>query len=383
MEEREVAILGGGPAGTALGTILQGRGIRTCVVDRKVFPRDKLCGGIVTEKTAALLREVFGERDLPWRHVTPEIELYRGAKRLASATTASSFYLVDRRELDQVLLERYRAAGGTVREGTRVREIRHGERRLILSDGTEISYRILVGADGAGSQVRREVVDPGWRPGAFCVEAERPADGASGPVRIYLSVAQGGYGWRLPKGDHETVGIGGDLGVVRDWRADLTAFSREIGAPVDPGAVRGAPISGGRYVPRPWGDGVLLVGDAAGLVDPITGEGLYLALCSARAAADAVWASMREGESLERGYARRTRRIRALMDSGRRFRRIFYHPRILPKVLDLMRGGQHAPAWFCENVLAEYRCTYDTIVPAYLKYRIGRAIVERGAREHL
>ena len=372
MEEYQAVIVGGGPAGAALGYLLQKQGLRTCIIEKGVFPREKLCGGLMTEKTVTLLERIYATREFPWRNVTSEVEIYLGTTRISRASTRSRFYLVERRDFDYDLIQRYRAAGGVVREGARVRTVEHRRRRLTLADGTGISYRVLVGADGANSQIRR-LIAPGYNEKNFCVEASATEPDDYGPVRVYFSVIPGAYGWRFPKGGYDAVGMGGEIVRGRDMKAMLEEFSRKVGAPVEPARIRGAMIPNGRYLRRPWREGLLLVGDAAGFIDPVTGEGIYFALLSATYAAAAVAALFREGRSFAETYAADIRRIHALMDSGNRFRRIFYLPALQPLLLRVRphsEGNHPVTAWACENILADYRCSYGRFLLMYPVLRL-------------
>ena len=379
MERYQAVIVGGGPAGSALGYLLRKEGISACVIERSVFPREKLCGGMLTEKTADLLEEIYGTRDFPCRNVTSDVEIFMGTTRISYASVKPRLYLVERREFDNELIERYKAAGGALREGVRVRDVDTRRRRLTLTDGTEIGYRVLIGADGANSRTRK-LVDPDYRANAFCAEATSPTPEASNPVRIYFGGMPGGYGWRFPKGGYDAVGIGGEIVKGYDMKAALIKFAEDAGAPVEPSKIRGAMISDGHYVRRPYKGSVLLIGDAAGLIDPVTGEGIYFALRSASYAASAIAALLRDGVSLADTYGADIRKIHAIMDSGNRCRRVFYNKLVQPLLLRVRPGNKErhpVTEWALENILADYHYTYGQFFLVYPFIRLRQKLERR------
>jgi geranylgeranyl reductase family protein len=289
VESYDVAVIGAGPAGSVTAIHLARAAARVLLVDKATFPRDKPCGGGLT------LRAV---RQLP---VDPapvvEHEVDRMTFRLAWHTRferrgkRGPFVLMtQRRRLDHYLAEQAAAAGAEFRDGMKVLVGSDSDRGLTLQiDGREIRPRIVVGADGANGTTARALGLGGPITHGVAFEGNAPFDEQYRNLAVIeLGTIPGGYGWVFPKGDHVNVGVGGWESEAPRLREHLAELCRRHGVDADAlESVRGhrLPLRRGGFVPARGR--ALLVGDAAGLVDPLTGDGMYEAFVSARLAADA------------------------------------------------------------------------------------------------
>jgi flavin-dependent dehydrogenase len=199
--------------------------------------------------------------------------------------------LTQRRRLDAFLAEQAVAAGVVFREGTGVRTVDRENSHIVVRAGQEtFEGRVLIAADGAngpsaklaGVDVRRQLgialegnVSPDVYPETW-----------KSTLGIDVGGAPGGYGWLFPKADHVNIGVGGWYHIGPTLRTRLEAMTRFYGFEADSlWGVRGHPLPI-RLPGSPLAAGnVLLVGDAAGLLDPLTGEGIFAAIWSGRAAA--------------------------------------------------------------------------------------------------
>ena len=286
----DVIVAGAGPAGSTAARHLARGGARVLVLDRARFPRDKPCGGGVTFRAdlagdlnldAVTEREIYGVR----------ISIKRG-RRFARESDTLLARMTQRSRLDEYLFEQAAAAGAEVRDGAGVRTIeatRTGVRVLAGCDAYEAL--VLIGADGINGVTARSA---GLHPSsetAVAFEANYPLDGALEDewgryIGLDLAGIPGGYGWVFPKGDHLNVGVGGWKYVGPTLRSELAALCSYYG--LDPSRLYGhrgyqLPLrrDGAPVVRGP----VMLAGDAAGLVDPLSGEGIWAAFVSGRAAA--------------------------------------------------------------------------------------------------
>ena len=293
VERFDVLVVGAGPAGSAAAIHLARGGARVLLADKARFPRDKPCGGGLTGRA---LRHVPCEVSPIVEHVVDRFVVrvgYRG--RFARRSAAPLILMTQRRRLDAFLAEHAAAVGADFRDDARV------ERLLLAADhvtalvgGSSVRASLVVGADGAnGIVARTAALGEGILTGV-ALEGNAPW-GALDPAPfertawVELGVVPGGYGWVFPKGDHGNVGVGAWLDEGPRLRHHLERLARVHG--LDPTALRnvrghrlpmrriGAPAARGR---------ALLVGDAAGLVDPLSGDGIYEAFVSARLAADAI-----------------------------------------------------------------------------------------------
>jgi geranylgeranyl reductase family protein len=366
----DIAIVGAGPAGSWTARQLAARGARVVLLDPS-HPREKPCGGGVTGRALAL---VAGAVDrlaavpiTSARFVdTAQGRSARVPLHADGVSAASDLLVASRNEFDGGLLEAARTAGATFLP-SRVRDIEvTGERvRLRLDQGT-CEAGFLVGADGANSLVRRRVAQP-FRRDQLSTAAGFFAHGTtSDEIVLEVTSDPPGYFWSFPRPGHLAIGVcaQSDSGVAAaTLRARTAQWIRNAGlAPDARLQAYGWPIPslGVEDFAQPVlaGPRWCLVGDAAGLVDPITREGIYFALRSAEFAADALGS----GHDPARVYANavRTAIVPELARAARlkagffrpRFARLFIDAvarsaRVRQVVADLVAGrqGYHDLKW--------------------------------------
>ena len=293
MDRFDVIVAGAGPAGSAAAHALANSGARVLLADRSRFPRDKPCGGGLTGRA---LRHVPCDVEPVVEHVVSTMVVRAGYRRSARGTSTETLVaMTQRRRLDLHLAEEAARAGADFRDGTPVGDV------VVTDDGVTarigehaVQAGYLVGADGANGVVARAAGLGEGIVRGVALEGNVPwraLDQAryAGSAWVELGVVPGGYGWVFPKGDHVNLGVGGWLDEGPRLRGHLERLAREHG--VDPSELTevrghrlpmrrpGAPAARGR---------VLLVGDAAGLVDPWSGDGMYEAFVSGRLAAEAI-----------------------------------------------------------------------------------------------
>lgn len=333
----DLVILGGGPAGAAAATTAARLGLRTLVIDKARFPRDKLCGGLFTGRARGEYRRIFG------RDLSPElfeerraISFFLGPQPMGRMEGVPPLYLTRRFDLDAHLLEMAGAAGAEMRTGCRVAQIDLSANRLRLEDGTEARYRVLIGADGVTSAVARALFGRAFDPDTigFALEKEMPPEPdpvIARTVRVDFGAADWGYGWSFPKRASTTVGVGGLQRLNPDMKARMHAYAALLDQG-DAEGMKGHFLPFGDYRRRPGRGNVLLAGDAAGFVDPITGEGIAHALRSGRLAAEAAALAIREGRADEAAplYSAATLDIRVALSTARILRPIVFSERMAP-----------------------------------------------------
>lgn len=371
LKKYDVAIVGGGPAGTTLGFLLQKAGIRNCIIDKQVFPREKLCGGLLTEKTLSLLKELYGTIQFPYERTTSSVNLYIGTHKLSSVITNSTFCLINRSNFDNYLLEQYKKCGGETYEGTRIQKIEPQSKHLILDNNTELAYHVLVGADGANSQVR-QIIDSTYRPEALCIEANFISENITDDIDVFFATVRNGYGWCFPKSNYYTIGIGGSIKLNKNIRESFIAFSNNINKPIADYNLKGAMVPFGKYVKDPCNNNVILIGDAAGLVDPITGEGIYFAIKSSKCAYDSIYKYFQDNIPINKSYPKAIKDIHLLIDNANFFKKIFFNEFMQKNFLKKLEGRTNITKYFCDNILANYKISYMQFPFTYINVRHKR-----------
>lgn len=330
----DLAVLGAGPAGTAAAVTAARAGLRVALIDRARFPRDKLCGGGVTGRAAAAMQKVFGllpepERTLEARHV----RLVAGGRVLGDWPAAPPILMVMRRDLDARLAGAALAAGAADLTGRRAKALEPGA--VVLEDGERIAARVILGADGAAGIAARSLHGRAFDPAevGFALETEATAQ-PGGAVEIDLTAAAWGYGWAFPKAGGLTVGLGGVQARNADLPARMAAYAARHGAAGL--RCKGAFIPSGRVVP---GRGaVLLAGDAAGAVDPVTGEGIAWAIDSGHRAGLAAVQALAAGDPARAAdlHWRAMARMRGELVRARLLAQVVHRPWLQARCHDLL-----------------------------------------------
>jgi flavin-dependent dehydrogenase len=278
----EVGVVGGGPAGARVAELLAARGIDCVVWDPKA-PWEKPCGGGLTDGLVQAVPEV--REVLPRAQVIERVVLAAGSV-LVPVRLDRAMYIIARRELGEWQLARARSAGVLI-EAVGVRGIARaaGGWAVTLRDGVVRVVRHLVGADGAASLVRAAAA-PALKVGLEPTRVTYPiaAGTEDGAITLKFSAGLEGYAWDFPRPGHHSIGavVGPGAGGRERLDAEIDAMSATTEAR------RGAVIGSALY---PIGRGIggadfALVGDAAGLADPATGEGITNAFRSGALAAE-------------------------------------------------------------------------------------------------
>ncbi|NGN64493.1 geranylgeranyl reductase family protein, partial [Streptomyces sp. A7024] len=309
----DVIVVGAGPAGASAAHAAAAAGRSVLLLERAELPRYKTCGGgIIGPSRDALPPGV----ELPLKDRVSAVTFsYHGKLARTRKARTTLFGLVNRAEFDELLVEAAVKAGAELRTGATVARVeQHGEnvpdRRtaaVVLADGETVLGRAVVGADGSASRigshvgVKLEQADLG-------LEAEIPvpaevAEDWRGRVLIDWGPLPGSYGWVFPKGDTLTVGViapKGEGAATKQYLEDfiarqgLAGFEPEVSSGhLTRCRTHNSPLSRGR---------VLVCGDAAGLLEPWTREGISFALRSGRIAGE--WA-VRVAEAQDAVDARR------------------------------------------------------------------------------
>jgi geranylgeranyl reductase family protein len=317
MRSFDAAVIGAGPAGSVCAWELARSGVDTVLVDRSRFPRDKTCGGAVGGGAATLLTacgilDSSALDDLVIRdHYS--MQCFWRLEPLRIYTSAGPpIRLVDRGAFDAALLERARDAGVEVVEGDPFAVLERGSIRL--RSGSRLGFRKIVGADGAHSAVARSALGCGPARRGFGLEFFLPARGGlDDRLQIHFGLEPYGYGWVFPRGEDVCVGLGRCDRYARPSKLleSLLRFIDMLGFPKpDLAGLKAASLPAGRPSDSLGSGDVYLAGDAAGLVDRVSGEGIALAVESGLLVAGAIsrgWPRERLREAASAGCTGRVR----------------------------------------------------------------------------
>ena len=359
----DVVIIGAGPSGIAAGHNIINNNISCCVIDKQKFPRNKLCAGGVTQKTFDLLHSLNLSSDFNGVNtiVSKGANLYLGDKYITDIELKGNTYLVDRFEFDEYLVREYENKGGKILENTKIKNIDTKNSTITLSDNQNISFKYIIGADGALG-ITRSLVDKNIKANGFCLQVDvnkNDTNYNSDNMSMYYGVLPYGYGWIFPKKNHLSVGFIGEYIKDIDYKVEFEKFLNNIGIECDRSRFKGAFIPFGQYVKKPinYEKNLLLVGDGAGFVDPITGEGIYFAVLSGIKAANTIVKAIKNDDiNIIDEYIYEIYNITKSINKGSKLKKIIYSCK--KPIFNSMKNKQIGSFIFNDCV---YNSNYDIL----------------------
>jgi geranylgeranyl reductase family protein len=370
--EVDVAVVGGGPSGAAAAHYLALRGHSVLVCEKKSFPREKTCGDGLTPRAVKVLEEMgLADELATWERVRG-LRVHAAGRMLElpfpDLENWCNYGLVKpRKDLDRIVLDNAEAAGAKVLYHTQAQEPIFDRGVLVgvvaKRDGQteEIRTKWVICAEGAATKFSRSLGRPRNEeyPTGFAIRQyfRSPLEHC-GWFDAYLDVRSGpeqlpGYGWVFPVGDG-TVNAGvGLLSTFGGWRdVNLHDLQRNFLASLPPEievneeTVCSRPRAGrlfmGASVWPPHGPGFLIVGDAAGMINPCNGEGIAYGYETGRIAGRHIDEALRLGSSPSLpGYTRELERTYGpYYRLGRRFVKLIGHPMLMEKLVSMGMRSQ-------------------------------------------
>lgn len=347
----DILIIGGGPSGSICGIKLRQSGRDCLIVDRAKFPRLKLCAGVLTQKSRKVLTETLGrvkfEELLKASQRSHESHMrlwdkkkcfvdcdFSDTKQIPKSLRSEDwrFVQVDRPVFDNWLLDYYKSLEGKTIEGDAMKKIDFEKKEVVLASGETVSYNYLVACDGANSHTEQLLkkydstfLPKGPNAEAFEINVDREDLDIDG-VNVCFGYVPQTYAWAFAKGDKICLGTCKLHGTKFNGREAMKKFCDDLGLKhQEKYPLKGAMIPFDNAMPVPlWHDHVYFCGDAAGLDEAVTGEGIFFALRSGADAADSI---IKGNPSL---YIEKNKFIQALMHKAAKYQRAIAAPGVYP-----------------------------------------------------
>ena len=379
--ERDVIVIGAGPAGSICASYLAKAGVDVLLLDKEVFPRDKVCGDMITETVANHVArlEAADKLDKMSSFVN---QLLLVSNKGNEALVPFECYGTKRRDFDMLMLETAISWGAEFRPGCRVVGLLRergsicGVRVRCGGVESELRCRVVIGADGALSLTAKEAGLMKEAPAAMSIGLSAYFEGvhfdrnsALGQYSAYGIVffdelAAPGYCWVLPSGDGGVLRGHCNVGMVVDYADGSREGHDDLESRIQDWiahSTRAATLLGNATQITPWrkgkltyltqdmqktADGLILIGDAASVMLPLRGDGLAAAADSARAAADTAWEALKvqdfSGEFLRRTYESNpihteSAVLRDRLKHRRLIRETLFDPRSVDRAIETIR----------------------------------------------
>ncbi|MDD5472655.1 MAG: geranylgeranyl reductase family protein [Candidatus Methanoperedens sp.] len=352
----DIIVVGLGPAGATAAYELSKKGIRVLAIEKQKHPRYKPCGGGLTARIEKILEPDF--KSVVERTISKVNFTFKGSGDIHAVSDLPLVHMVMRDVFDSFLVEKARSSGAEIHEQEKVTHIEEGKDSvLVMTEKNMYAAKLLIGADGVNGIVARSLKLKPKKRIAVLIEGEVKVRDEnfkklSEEIRFDFGSVPYGYGWIFPKADHLSLGVGGWKKTIKNPKPYYSVFLSDqyLTDKIENEHKFGytIPIFDGRS--KITSSRTMLCGDAAALVDPFLGEGIYYAIRSGQIAAD-VANDMLQGNTTTASYEERIAgEIYPEFEYARNIGMVFYtfpkigyellkrYPEFYEMIFDIVRG---------------------------------------------
>ncbi|HEU0205564.1 MAG TPA: geranylgeranyl reductase family protein [Pseudolysinimonas sp.] len=353
----DVIVVGAGPAGSSAARVAAEAGARVLLLDRARFPRYKTCGGGITGFSVRAMPDAA--RSAFEAEITDFGLSRAGRDRVMLHADEPFLGMVQRETFDQLLVDAAVAAGAVFRDGTAVRGlVEEHDGVTVRLEGEQLRARVVIGADGSNGRTSGYAgVEFAGTDLGLEVELAASTDDWAGTALFDWGADRGAYAWLFPKRDTLTIGVIQRIGLPDATRASLELWLRQLGLAGAARVRESGHLTRWRSRRSPLRRGsVLVAGEAAGLLEPWTREGISFALRSGAMAGAAAATAARAGDDALRdaaldGYAAAVQReLAPQIQAGAAMLTVLERaPRTLHRVLAHTRLGRRTFIALCRG----------------------------------
>ena len=313
MKKYDVIIIGAGPSGLGAAKVFNDNKVNYCIIEKNKFPREKLCGGGLTNKSITLLNKLNIEIDNKKTFTCKDVLLI--AKKInRKLDLVNNIIMTNRIEFDD---NNFKQIAKVVYEEENILDINDN---ILITNKDNYKFKYIIFADGVNGYSRKLI---NKRKFGFCVEYN--ASKLSKQTILDFNALDRGYGWIFPKYNQTNIGIGNFTKRKEDYISLITDFANKHGFTIDKKKIRGYHIpifTKKNYKNSVIDNKYILVGDAASLVDPISGEGIYYALLSGKLAAESIIEA--KDNNLKEIYLNKTKGICKSLNKRKKLSKLLY-----------------------------------------------------------
>lgn len=352
----DIIVVGLGPAGATAAYELRKKGISVLALDKQKHPRYKPCGGGLTARIENVLEPDF--ISIVERTISKVNFTFKGSGDIHAVSDRPLVHMVMRDVFDNFLVEKARAAGAEIHELEKVTHVEEGKDSvLVMTEKSMYAAKLLIGADGVNGIVARSIGLKIKKRIAVLIEGEvkvkeKAFNRVGDEILFDFGSVPYGYGWIFPKADHLSLGVGGWKKMIKNPKPYYSMFLSDqyLTDKIESEHKFGytIPIFDGES--KITSSRTMLAGDAAALVDPFMGEGIYYAIRSGHIAAE-VAGGILNGDTTTASYQERiAREIYPEFEYARKIGMVFYtfpkigyemlkrYPEFYELIFDVARG---------------------------------------------
>ena len=319
MKKYDCIVVGAGPAGVAASKVLKDNKISYCVIDKNRFPREKLCGGGLTNKSVRALKELnLSIKEINTKKCDELTFIAKGVNKVMKLDNPIT--MTERWEFDFNNFKQIKDKNVFEHE-----EIKSIKDNILITDKDKYEFKYIIFADGVNGYSRRFIKD---RKFGFCVEYN--ASKLTDKMILDFECVKDGYGWVFPKAKCTNIGLGTVNGSKANYKKLLIDFAKKNDLDIDENKIKGYHIplfDEAIYKKSVIDNKYILVGDAASLTDQISGEGIYYALTSGKLAALSIVEVLKDNKDLKSVYFDKTKGLCTSLKKRNKFSKLLYSKR--------------------------------------------------------
>ena len=364
----ETVIVGGGPSGCACGIKLLEQNRSCCIIDKAIFPRDKVCGGLLPEKTITFIHSLMPERkkEKIQKELTIDtsksIAFYKNNNFIVKYPTQTVFTISDRKILDNYLVEYYKKHNGIIYEGVKITKIDFNK-KIIYTNKEEFEYQYLVAADGVNSYVRKELNLKPIKKISFIEYDIEKKDFDGTDDLTFFDYKGEQLGWSFPKGKYYNIGLGFPK-KEKNAIEIMNNFLKELGVRNIEKYKRKGALLPNTDIVKPYAkDHILFVGDAGSFTEPMTGEGIFQALFSGVQAA----ISIINGKNVVKTYNKKTKTLRQSKRILKHLQWFIYHCDDL--ALNRLKRKPYSITKMVDGHIGKRTLNYNNLISFIISYK--------------